>query len=152
MEKALQSSAYKLTPKAQVGIKEFSHNLSNGVAFQRYSARNTDVPSITGLKVNIAQTRAGTLDLTLSSLEYCENVNIDDRNRPKPIVLKKAYYFLQTINNTEYIYIEGESKEKNSRRRCYRLPMDEIKLIECVFDINATTIRPPHCNCRGEDD
>jgi len=132
------------------------------------SATPTDIFSITGLKANIAQTRAGTLDLTLSSLEYCENVTIDAPNRTETIVLKKAYYFLQTINNTEYIYIEGEPaeknkekpkkkndgkpEEKNSRRRFYRLPMDKIKHIECVADTNATAIRPPGCNCPGEED
>jgi len=110
------------------------------------SATPPDVFSITGLKANIAQTRAGNLDLTLSSLEYCDKLTVF-LNTKRSIYMDKAYYFLQTINNKEYIYIEGESKEKNSRRRFFRLPMDEIKLIECVADTNATVISPPHCNC-----
>jgi len=109
-----------------------------------------DVFSITGLKANIARTKAGTLDLTLSSPEYCDKLTIKSLTGTKSIFLKKAYYFLQTINNTEYVYIEGEPDEHNPPRNLYRLSMDEIKRIECVLDTNLTIIRPSGCTCQGK--
>jgi len=113
------------------------------------SATPPDVLSITGLKANIALTRAGNLTMTLHSLEYCDKLTVF-LNTKRSISMEKAYYFLQTINNTEYIYIEGEPKEKNSRRRFYRLPMDEIEHIECVLDTNSPAMKPPGCNCPVE--
>ena len=146
MEKALQSSAYNLIPKSQVGPKEFIQHFGNEMDCLRYCARNNDVLSITGLKENIAWTKDGNLTMTLHSLEYCDKLTVF-LNTKMSISMDKAYHFLQAINNTEYIYIEGEPKEKNSRRRFYRLPMDEMEHIDCVFDTNVTVIKPPHCNC-----